>query len=141
MNAMVVHQGFNEQRKYPRFKPDTKIFILHSYLGTVRDIGIGGLSYTYYHWPEESSNPLPKVGTIFSVGKHHLNDIPFTVVADTVVRESYSFFPELKQRRICFSGLTEKQLQRLEQFVLAHAVVPKSSVEYKIPPTVMGKFN
>ena len=47
LNVTMVYQGFNEQRKYPRFKPDTQMFILHSTLGTVKDISIGGLSYTY----------------------------------------------------------------------------------------------
>ncbi len=131
MNTMMVYQSFKEQRKYPRFTPGTKIFILHSSLGTVRNIGIGGLSYTYYHLPRESSRPLPQNGTIFSPGNDCFIDIPFTVVADTVVRKSYSCFPEMKQRRIRFSALTGTQLQELEQFILTHAVVPEVEVENK----------
>ena len=60
LKAPMVYQSFNEQRKYPRFKPHTKIFILHSTQGTVENIGIGGLSYTYYNLPKESFKPLPK---------------------------------------------------------------------------------
>jgi len=141
MNTMMVYQSFKEQRKYPRFTPGTKIFILHSSLGTVRNIGIGGLSYTYYHLPRESSKPLPKNGTIFSAGNDYLADIPFTVVADAVVRKSYSCFPELKQRRIRFSALTGKQLQGLEQFILTHAVVPEVEADSKKTAQAGGAFN
>ncbi len=131
MNTMMVYQSLKEQRKYPRFTPDTKIFILHASLGTVRNIGIGGLSYTYYHLPTEPFSPLPKNGTIFSAENDYLVDIPFTVVTDRVVRKSYSCFPELKQRRIRFSALTGTQLQGLEQFILTHAVVPEVEVDNK----------
>lgn len=129
MNDTMVYQRFNEQRRCPRFKPDTKMFILHPSLGTIKDISIGGLSYTYYHVPKKSSTALPEVGTIFSAKQHYLIDIPLTVVTDTVVRESYSCFPELKQRRIKFSKLTQQQLYRLEQFILTHATVPQFDIE------------
>lgn len=131
----MVYQSFNEQRKCPRFKPDTKMFILHSSLGTVKDIGIDGLTYTYYHLPKETSTALPDVGIIFSAGQDYLLDIPFTVVSDTVVRESYSSFPELKQRRIHFDGLTKEHLLRLEQFILTHAIVPQFDTEEEIHTT------
>ncbi len=141
INTLMVHQSFKEQRKYPRFTPDTKIFILHSSLGTVRNIGIGGLSYTYYHLAGEPAEPLPENGTIFSSGNDYLVDIPFTVVADTVVRKSYSCFPELKQRRIRFSALTGKQLQDLEEFILSHAVVPDVEIENTMSDHGRGAFN
>lgn len=134
MDTMMVYRSFKEQRKYPRFTPDTKIFILHSSLGTVKNIGIGGLTYTYYSLPREASAPLPKNGTIFSAGSDYLVDIPFTVVSDTVVRKSYSCFPELKQRRIRFSELTGNQLQSLEHFILTHAAVPDHGDDIKISP-------
>ena len=139
LNVNMVYQCFNEQRKYPRFKPDTKIFILHSTLGTVQDIGIGGLSYTYYHLPKESSKILPKVGAIFCAANHYLLEVPCAVVSDTVVRNSYSCLPELKQRRISFSGLTQKQLKMLEPFILTHAVVPQLNSEEAIHPADTGR--
>jgi len=141
MNPTMVYQCFNEQRGYPRFKPDSKIFILHSTQGTVNDISIGGLSYTYYQLPKETSKPLPEMSTIFSAEKNSLFDIPCTVVTDTVVRKAYSFFPELKQRRIRFNELTEKQLQRLELFILTHAVVPTYDVEEKRRPAAQAQFD
>jgi hypothetical protein len=128
LSAIMVDQNFNEQRKYPRFKPDSKIFILHSSLGEVSDISVNGLSYTYYHLPTPPSKPLPKVGTIFGARMHFLRGVPFTVVGDTVIQESYSCFPALKQCRIHFSRLTGKQLQDLEQFILIHAIVPKPDI-------------
>ncbi|HEB68726.1 MAG TPA: hypothetical protein ENI88_03785 [Desulfobulbus sp.] len=141
MDTMMVYQSFKEQRKYPRFKPDTKIFILHSALGTVKNIGIGGLSYTYYQLAGEAAGALPPKGTIFSAENDYLVDIPFTVVADTVVRKSYSCFPELKQRRIRFSALTGKQLQGLEHFILTHAVVPEVDVDSSLSIRSGGTFN
>ena len=141
INPTMVYQRFNEQRRYPRFKPDTKIFILHSTQGTVDDISIGGLSYTYHQLPKETTKPLPDVSTLFSAGKDYLFDIPCTVVADTVIRKSYSFFPELKQRRIRFNELTEKQLQGLELFILSHAIVPISDSEEESPSAARGQFD
>ena len=141
VNATLVAQRFNERRKLPRFQPDTKLFILHSTLGTITDIGIGGLSYTYYLLPNESSKRLPKTATIFSADKNTLVDIPCVVVEDTVIRESYSFFPELKQRQVHFVGLTEKQLLGLEQFILQHAKVFTINFEEKIHTATTEKFD
>lgn len=141
LQAEVVYQSFNEQRNYPRFKPDTKIFVLHSTQGTVEKISMGGLSYTYYQLPKESSKPLPKAITIFSAEKRHLIDIPCTVIADTVIRKAYSFFPELKQRCIQFTGLNEKQLQCLEQFILTHANVGAFDLEENTHTPALAKFD
>jgi len=123
MDTMMVYQSFKEQRKYPRFTPEHKLFILHSTLGTVKNISIGGLAYTYYQFPKQALPPAPKNGTIFSAGNDHLLDIPFTVVSEKVIRKSYSHFPEMKQRRIRFTSLSGKQLQGLEHFILKHAVI------------------
>ncbi len=141
VSASMVTQRFNERRKLPRFQPDTKLFILHSTLGTITDIGIGGLSYTYYLLPNESSKRLPKTATIFSADKDTLVDLPCIVVDDVVLRESYSFFPELKQRQVNFTDLTEKQLLGLEQFILQHAMVFTFDFEEKIHSTTTAKFD
>jgi len=132
LHVARAYQGFNEQRKYPRFKPDTPIFIFHSTLGTVKDIGMGGLSYTYYHLPKESSKKPAGDGALFCAANHSLLEIPCLIVHDTVVRNSYSSFPELKQRRISFSGLTRQQREKLERFILNHAIVPQLRVCSKV---------
>ena len=141
IKAKMVVQSFNEQRKYPRFRPDTKIFIHQSTQGTVENIGIGGLSYTYYHLPKASSEPLPKVSTIFSAEKHKLMDIPCTVVSDRVIMQAYSFFPEIKHRRVRFCELSEEQLQWLEQFILTHATVPELDIEEKTQSAALEQFD
>jgi len=141
INPTLAYQRFHEQRRYPRFKPDTQIFILHSTQGTVVDIGIGGLSYTYHQLPKETTKPLPEVGTLFSAGKDYLFDIPCTVVTDTVIRKAYSFFPELKQRRICFNELTEKQVQKLELFILTHAIIPTPESKEQRHPAARDRFD
>ncbi len=125
MKPDVAHEYFGERRKYPRFKPDSKIYILHSIFGSVTDISIAGLSYTYYSWKGDSAEPIPDNGTIFSVDEHYLDDIPLDVVSDEVVRCSSPILPQIKKRRVRFSGLTEKQLLKLELFLLAYVDVPE----------------
>ena len=135
LNPELVYQYFNEQRRYPRFKPDTQIFIHHAAHGTVDDISIGGLSYTYLHFPKETAGFLPGVSTLISADKNHLCELPCTVVTDTVIRKAYSSFPELKQRRLAFNQLTGQQIQKLEQFILTHTVVPMLEAEEEHPPS------
>lgn len=120
-----MSQGCFERRKYPRFKPESKIYILHSIFGSVTDISIAGLSYTYYSWKGDSAEAVPKSATIFSIEEHYLDDIPLEVVNDEVIRSSSSILPQIKKRRIRFSGLTEKQLKKLELFLLANVDVPE----------------
>jgi hypothetical protein len=141
INPTLVYQRFNEQRRYPRFKPDTQIFVLHSTQGTVDDISMGGLSYTYHQLPKKAAKPLPEVSTLFSAGKDYLFDIPSTVVTDTIIRKAYSYFPELKQRRICFNGLTEKQFQELELFILTHAIIPTPDSKKQRHPAARDRFD
>jgi hypothetical protein len=126
LHAVLSNHKQSEQRKYPRFQPDIKMYVLHSTLGMVNNISINGMSYTYYQLPDALAKPLPTTGTIFSAEGGIIKDIPFTVLADTVKMESPPCFPELKQRRITFDGLTESQCDMLEEFILNHVMVPKS---------------
>jgi len=105
MKAETVQGHFVERRKYPRFKPDIN------------------------SWKDDPVQSLPDRGTIFSVEEHYLDDIPLFVISDKEIRcsssTSSSILPRIKKRRIRFSGLTEKQLVKLELFLLAYVDVPK----------------
>ncbi len=124
LQAVVSSQEPAEPRKYPRFQPDIKMYILHSTLGTVKDISMDGLSYTYYQVPGTPARSLPKTGTIFSAERGILKDIPFNVVEDTVSLKSAPCLPELKQRQITFNGLSGAQCELLEEFILNHISIP-----------------
>jgi len=128
LHAVLSNHELSEQRKYPRYQPDIKMYVLHSTLGTVSNISMNGMSYTYYQLPDDLAKPLPATGTIFSAEGGIIKDIPFTVLADTVKMEPPPCFPELKQRRITFDGLTESQCDKLEKFILNHVIVPKSEI-------------
>ena len=125
MTLEKTHGYFIERRKYPRFKPEGKMYIMHANFGTVSDISMGGLSYIYCSWQDEVPQATPGKGIIFSEGESSLDDIPFVVVSDEVIIKSGLASPEIKKRRIHFNGLTQEQLHKLELFLLANVNVPK----------------
>ena len=116
---------FMKRRKYPRFQTKSTIHIMHGNFGSVTDIGIGGLSYIYCSWKNKAQQIIPERGTIFGPGKHYLNDIPLIVMSDDIVLNSSSISPEIRKRRIRFSGLTESELIKLELFLLTNVNIPK----------------
>jgi hypothetical protein len=116
---------FIERRKYPRFTPGKKIYILHANFGSVTDISIGGLSYIYCSWKEDSTETVPDKGTIFNAEEYYLDDIPLVKTGDDIIMNSSSISPQIKKRRIRFSELTEKQVIMLELFLLANVDIPE----------------
>jgi len=124
INLEKSHGYFIERRKYPRFTPQKKIYILHANFGSVTDIGIGGLSYVYCSWKNKPMETIPDKGTIFNSEEHYLDDIPLIMAGDDIVLSSSSISPQIKKRRLRFSKLTEKQLIMLELFLLANVNIP-----------------
>lgn len=131
MGQEKTHGYFIERRKYPRFKPDSKMYIMHGNFGSVTDISITGLAYIYCSWEGDFMKTLPEKATICGAEEHYLDDIPLVVVGDDAMLSSNQISPKIKKRRICFSDLTENQLTELEFFLLAHADVPEVRGEEK----------
>ncbi len=127
---VAAPKHYVERRKYPRFKPCSKIYMLHPIFGSVTDISVSGLACTYFSWKDDSQETSPVKGSIFSVLEHYLDDMPLVVVADDVVQSSAKpILTEVKKRRMRFSGLTEEQLEELELFLLANVEVPELAGE------------
>lgn len=123
-NLMVHKNILFEQRKYPRFKPKTQMFILHSQFGVINDISVNGLSYDYYSSSKEEPCIGSSTATIFVPDGDSLKNIPFVVIGDMIKGISDSYTMPVKKCRLCFPELIGEQLQDLESFIINYSTLP-----------------
>lgn len=105
-----------ERRKYPRYKVQTDLFVLHADFGQVVDIGMGGMVFTYI----ECRNPnryRPKIGVLFSRDDDYLVELPLRTLSDRMHQKASCGKPPIRRRTVVFGGLSALQRKRLENFI------------------------
>ena len=116
------------QRKFPRFSPRHKLYVLHRELGRVVNLGMGGLCFTYFDDPNRQS-PLPQEGLLVTADNHYLEGLPFEVIADLVVIPHYHGKYRVRKRCVRFGELEDEQVEKLENFILENAHIPQLSTK------------
>ncbi len=120
---MAQKLRYNNRRKFPRFKVDTGLFVIHSDFGKVQEIGIGGLVFHYIEKDRESET-FPATGVLFSQDDDYLVELPFKTISDISVQNSFISRFNLRKRTIIFGELEEEQLSQLETLILNNVVIP-----------------
>lgn len=120
----------NNRRRFPRFKPQKEMYVLHYNFGKVVDIGMGGVLFNYVDKEYLNEQP-PEKGILFGYNDHYMDEIPFETVSDIVISNSASSKPVIRQRRINFGDLTAGQIRQLERFILDNASIPQLAYDSK----------
>lgn len=114
---------YNNRRKFPRFKVDTGLFVIHSDFGKVQEVGIGGLVFHYLEKDRESET-FPATGVLFSQDDDYLVELPFKTISDISIQNSFISRFNLRKRTIIFGELESEQLDQLETLILNNVVIP-----------------
>jgi len=114
---------YNNRRKFPRFKVDTGLFVIHSDFGGVQEVGIGGLVFHYLEKDRESET-FPATGVLFSQDDDYLVELPFKTISDISIQNSFISRFNLRKRTIIFGELESEQLDQLETLILNNVVIP-----------------
>lgn len=107
----------NNRRKFPRFKVDTDLFVLHSYFGKVVEIGMGGIVYTYVE-KDNLIDETDKKGVIFNGKDDYLAELPFRTISDAVLYKSPYRKLNIIKRVVVFDELEGDQIEKLEQLIM-----------------------
>lgn len=129
---MIQNIQANNRRKFPRFKIDKEIFVLHSDFGKVEEIGMGGMAFTYM----EKKGPKidgSKKGVLFSKKDDYLVELPLRTVSDDLVYLSTPGKPPVRKRVVIFENLKPDQLEQLERFILSNIDVGENILSEEGP--------
>ena len=110
------------RRKFPRFKTQNELFVLHSDFGRIEEIGIGGMAFTYIEKEGHKNNSRNR-GTLFSKEDDYLIELPVKTISDSIVYPSTSGKSNIRKRVVVFDDLQGEQIDQLERFILNNAVV------------------
>jgi hypothetical protein len=119
--------GINNSRKFPRFVPQSDLFVLHSNFGKIVNIGMGGMLFTYVG-NGHSTNNHPEKGTLFSKDDDYLVELPFKTLMDTKCYHSSTGSMNIRERVVVFEDLLADQVEKLEQLILDNVHVPIQSI-------------
>jgi hypothetical protein len=119
--------SIKNRRKFPRFKVQNDIFVLHSDFGKVMEIGMGGIAFTYIE-KDSPKNGAQNTGALFNQSDDYIIELPLKTVSDTIVRKSASDRLNIRKRVVVFENLESEQVDRLEKFILDN--VPISTSNY-----------
>ncbi len=110
----------SERREYERFQAQEGLFVnAASSFGKITNISLGGMAFNYINWHQETD----KEGKldIYQDGHDLLTNVPFEVLSENQIEDKrYSSLVSLKQCRIQFKSLNDKQKSKLEHFMLHH---------------------
>ena len=119
---MIESIGFNNRRRFPRFKVDGELFVLHRDMGKVQEIGIGGVLFTYVEQLCLQGH-FPQKGILFTEDDFVL-ELPFKMVSDVYLNHFPSDQIKTRQRIIIFEDLAADQLDQLEELILGNVDIP-----------------
>ena len=119
---MIGRIGFNNRRRFPRFKVEGEVFVLHRDMGTVLEIGIGGILFTYAETLRLQDN-YPEKGILFTEN-NFVVELPFTTLSDASLDYLPSSQVNARQRIIIFYDLAGDHLDKLEKLILANVNIP-----------------
>ncbi|MCB2183317.1 MAG: hypothetical protein KQH63_14885 [Desulfobulbaceae bacterium] len=114
------------RRKFPRFKVENDIFVLHSDFGKVMEIGMGSIAFTYVE-KNAQKNGHNGTGALFNQNDDYIIELPFKTISDTVVRKSTSARLNIRKRVVVFGDLEGEQVERLEKFILDNVTISKNN--------------
>ncbi len=114
---MIRPMGCFNRRRYPRFKVEGGLFVIHSDFGQVHEIGIGGAVFTYI---EKNRHPdgFPARGLVFSRRDRDVVELPFRTVSDISIRQSTFSIFNVRQRIVIFDGMNDNEMEQLERLIL-----------------------
>ena len=119
---MMSGNEFEDRRTHMRFKPRYGAYaaVLSDYrkLGLIKDISMGGLSFSYI--PQEGTHTPKNEKMIigFGIGHKALKDIPFKTVMDVEEENSISFSSiPLRKMSVEFEEINVRQKTALDYFV------------------------
>lgn len=112
--------SMDNRRKFPRFSPNTDLFVLHAHFGKIINISMGGALFTYFGAERGNiSNSSPVNGVLFARDDEYLVELPFKTVYDNVEQVAPGDkFNTIRKRAIVFDDLSTSQVDQLEQFIL-----------------------
>ncbi len=119
---MIRPIGCFNRRRYPRFKVDGGLFVIHADFGQVQEIGIGGAVFTYIEKNREH-NGFPERGLVFSRRDREVVELPFRTVSDISIRQSTFSIFNVRQRIVTFDGLSDGEVELLEQLILKNVAI------------------
>ncbi len=128
---MIQPMGCFNRRRYPRFKVDGGLFVIHSDFGQVQEIGIGGAVFTYIE-KNRRHNGFPSRGLVFSRQDREVVELPFRTVSDVSIRQSTFSIFNVRQRIVIFDGLTAEEMEQLEQLILNNVPVLPPGDEFVV---------
>ena len=123
---MIGPSGYYNRRRFPRFKVEGELFVLHSDLGQVQEIGIGGLLFTYVEKTCLQGN-CPEKGILFTENNDFVVELPFKTVSDISLDHlpsGHSGQVNIRQRIIIFDDLAVDHLDQLEELILDNVNIP-----------------
>ena len=119
---MIGPIGFNNRRRFPRFKLEGDLFVLHRDMGIVQEIGIGGVLFTYVEKLHLQDN-YPEEGVLFTE-TDFVVELPFKTVSDAFLDYLPLGQGNTRQRIILFDDLRADHLDQLEELILANVNIP-----------------
>ncbi len=119
-DAMTYLNEKRNRRKFPRFRTERELFVLHSDFGRIEEIGIGGMAFTYVE-KNGPKNDQRKKGTLFSKEDDYLLELPLKTISDHIVCQSTSGKLNIRKRVVVFDDLERKEVDQLERFILNNA--------------------
>jgi hypothetical protein len=124
--------GLDNRRKFPRFSPNTDLFVLYTHFGKIINISMGGALFTYCAAERENiSNSAPAKGVLFARDDEYLLELPFKTVYEDVEQIALGDqFNTLRKRAIVFDDLSTSQVDQLEQFILDNVRHPVELEEF-----------
>ncbi len=129
---MIRPMGCFNRRRYPRFKVDGGLFVIHSDFGQVHEIGIGGAVFTYI---EKNRHPdgFPARGLVFSRHDREVVELPFRTVSDISIRQSTFSIFNVRQRIVIFDGTNDEEMEQLERLILNNVSILPPEEEFRRP--------
>ena len=99
-------------------------------MGTVLEIGIGGILFTYIETLRLQDN-YPEKGVLFTE-TNFVVELPFTTVSDASLDYLPSSQVNTRQRIILFDDLAGDHLDKLEKLILANVNIPAMEEEESV---------
>ncbi len=119
---MTSENEFEDRRTHTRFKPRYGAYaaVMSDYrkLGLIKDISMGGLSFSYI--PQEGTHTPKSYKMIigFGIDNKALKDVPFKTVMDVEEENKISFSSiPLRKMRVEFEKMSLQQKTEVDYFI------------------------
>lgn len=116
---METETGSRERRGHKRFKAKNCTIAVRSKLGSIIDISMGGLSFSYIdtgEWPKD----IPSLAIIFGSDDLCLDEFPLRIISDCSLSKGMSM---MRRCGVQFGELSRKQLSQLEHFIWVNSML------------------